>query len=546
MGYYAVVLGLLKHAFGLGSRGAENARFGKYRIIRRLAEGGMGEIFLARQVGRSGFEKVVVLKRILRETMQNPEAVRMFLDEARLQATLDHPNIVQVYDFGAARGAYFFTMEYVFGEDLGQIMKASARATTGLSLEFALGVITEAATGLHHAHEKHGKDGQALDIIHRDISPSNVLVSYDGSVKVTDFGIAKWANRETKTQYGALKGKIAYMSPEQCRADTLDRRSDVFALGILLYELVTGSRLYQGTSDFAILEQVVNQDTPSVLTLRPDLPPKLAHIIDRALRRVPDERPATARKLADDLEDFAREARLKISAGARGAEMERLFATKIGSWRKAAEAGRSLGQHLLEEAGDGGAAAGAPLPPDLEAMPVDARTGTLPDGGRAVVIPLNASADAPFARNETPRQSRRGRAVLVALALAAAGVATGAIAVKLRAPALPAARVAPVSPAASAAPAYAAPTAPEEPVGSPSVERLAAPAAAMPEDKAAKPRARTAKPRSVAPVAVFGRSASATAEPAARKPERLGENKKVDSKKIDRKKGYDPDSVFLP
>jgi tRNA A-37 threonylcarbamoyl transferase component Bud32 len=376
---------------------------GKYRVVRRLAEGGMGEIFIGRAEGRGGFEKIVVLKRILQQNVTDREAVRMFLDEARLMAALNHPNIVQVYDFGTAGGGHFFAMEYVPGEDLGRIMKAATLAGRTLPLELAIGVIAEAAAGLHYAHEMKGQDGSDLQIVHRDISPSNVLVSYDGAVKLTDFGIAKWNKRQTETRYGALKGKIQYMSPEQCRSDPLDRRSDVFGLGILLFELTTGTRLYQGTSDFGVLEQIVHHDAPRPSTRRPDYPAAVERIVMRALARDPAERYQTARDLQLELEAYALEARLPISAMARAAEMHALFGKKVEAWRQALQAGRSPAEADR-------------TPPEREG-----RTVTRPEGGFS-----------QFEPTEHIREPRpRSRAPLV-VALAAVAVAGGVGAVVVR------------------------------------------------------------------------------------------------------------------
>jgi len=216
---------------------APGMRLGRYRIVRRMAVGGMAEIFLARVEGLRGFERLVVCKRLLPQYAPNQNLVRMFLDEARLMATLNHPNVTQVHDVGEARGSYFFAMEYVHGEDLRTILRASTQRGEPLPIEISVGIIADAAAGLHHAHEKRGSDGAPLEIVHRDVSPSNVLVSFDGAVKLTDFGVAKWALQESRTRQGTLKGKCAYMAPEQCRGEAVDARSDVFALGILLYEL---------------------------------------------------------------------------------------------------------------------------------------------------------------------------------------------------------------------------------------------------------------------------------------------------------------------
>src|SRR5262245_42270613 len=222
------------------------SRLGKYRIRRLVTVGGMAEIYVARTAGIEGFEKEVIVKRILPHLAADPEFVQMFLDEARLAATLHHPNIVQVYDIGRdEEHGYFFSMERVHGHDLGRVLAAAADRKRGLALEHALSIVAGLAAGLHYAHEQ--------GIVHRDVSPSNVLVTYDGCVKVVDFGVAKAMANRSKTRDGAIKGKVSYMSPEQWRGLTVDRRSDVFALGILLFELTTGKRLFKGDNDFAVL-----------------------------------------------------------------------------------------------------------------------------------------------------------------------------------------------------------------------------------------------------------------------------------------------------
>src|SRR3954468_13791247 len=273
---------------------APGMRLGRYRIVRRLAVGGMAEIFLARVEGMRGFEKLVVVKRLLPQYVHNQNLVRMFLDEARLMATLNHPNITQVHDVGEARGSYFFAMEYVHGEDLRRILRASSQKGEPLPIDISVGIIADAAAGLHHAHEKRGSDGAPLEIVHRDVSPSNVLVSFDGAVKLTDFGVAKWALQASHTRQGTLKGKCAYMAPEQCRGEPVDARSDVFALGILLYELSTGTRLFQGASDFQILNQIVKEPIVPPSERRPGYPAALEPIVMRALERPPERRHADA------------------------------------------------------------------------------------------------------------------------------------------------------------------------------------------------------------------------------------------------------------
>jgi hypothetical protein len=342
---------------------ASGQKLGRYQLIRRLAVGGMAEIYLARVpgVGIEGFEKLVVLKRILPQHALDPELLRMFLDEARLSATLTHPHVTEVYDVGTDGEAPFFAMEYVHGSNLRQLMQAHAKAEIGeaptdggaravpLPLPHAIEIVAAAAAGLHHAHEKRGPGGDPLHIVHRDVSPSNVLVSYDGAVKVSDFGIAKWTHQRTQTQEGALKGKFAYMSPEQCRGRALDARSDVFALGTILYELTTGQTPFAAATDLEILNKIASgpPDPPRWAGARA-YPPALAEIVMRALAREPAERTPTAQALQVELETFARAERLEVSTVALAAFMQRLFADDLAAWHAAQRAGKSLADHLAE------------------------------------------------------------------------------------------------------------------------------------------------------------------------------------------------------
>lgn len=312
-------------------------RLGKYQLLRRIATGGMAEIFLARAQAMHGFEKQVVLKRILPQHASSDDFIRMFLAEARLAATLHHPNIVQVYDIGEEAGAYFFTMEYIQGEDLRRLVRAARRKQTPIPLAHILHIIMGMAGGLHHAHEKIGTDGLPLGIVHRDVSPSNVLVTYEGDVKVVDFGIAKAAAAQNSTIAGTLKGKIPYMSPEQCRGEAVDRRSDIFSIGTLLWELTTGKRLFAGENEFAILNRVAKADVPPPSSVRPEYPPELEAIVMRALSVDPENRYASAIDLQIDIEDFAREARLPVSSARMGRFMRALFDDEL----KAAAAERA-------------------------------------------------------------------------------------------------------------------------------------------------------------------------------------------------------------
>ncbi len=298
---------------------------GRYEILSLLSVGGMAEIYLARAEGIAGFEKRVVLKRMLPHFSGQPSYVEMFLAEARLAATLDHPNIVQVHDIGESTGDYYYAMEYVAGVDLRDIVQTERRIGQLVPIPMVTAIGRGLCAGLDHAHTRCGADGKLLGVVHRDVSLSNVMVSYDGAVKVMDFGVAKVAAHNTQTRAGLLKGKIGYMSPEQCRGGALDRRSDVFAIGIALWELLCGKRLFSGDGEFLILQRIVEGVVTPPSEVRPDVPAMLESIILRALRRDPGDRYQTAREMQRALETFSREERLAISDIELGEYMSELF-----------------------------------------------------------------------------------------------------------------------------------------------------------------------------------------------------------------------------
>ena len=273
----------------------------------------MAELYLGRAHGIHGFEKLVVLKLVLPYLAEDRDFVEMFLHEARLAATLDHPNIVHVTDIGEVGGEPFFVMEYVHGQDVRAIMRASMRADKPLPLACALTIVMGVASGLHYVHERRGSDGRFLGLVHRDVSPANVVVSYDGGVKLVDFGIAKATEQHQSTRSGVLKGKVNYMAPEQCHGVAVDRRTDVFALGILLYETTTGRRLFAGDSDFYVMSRIVRGLFARPSEVDPDYPPELEAIILRALSTDPADRHATAQELLADIEGFAHDHRLRLS-----------------------------------------------------------------------------------------------------------------------------------------------------------------------------------------------------------------------------------------
>ncbi len=298
---------------------------GRYELVRRLEIGGMAEIYLARATGIEGFEKLVVLKRILPCHAERSDFVTMFLDEARIAATLHHPNIAQVYDIGTDTCGYFFTMEFVPGKDLRHLRKLLSDRRARMPLDQAIAIISGCAAGLHAAHEQRRPDGRAMNIVHRDVSPANILVTFDGCVKLIDFGIAKAAYRQTETHAGVLKGKTSFMSPEQCLGEPIDRRSDIFSLGILLYELSTNQPLFRGKTPYETMDKITKGEILPPSTRAADYPDELEVIVMRALERDLGRRYQTARALAMDLDAFARNHRLEVSPFALGRYVQELF-----------------------------------------------------------------------------------------------------------------------------------------------------------------------------------------------------------------------------
>ena len=275
--------------------------FGRYGLLRRLAVGGMAEIFLAALHGDEGFEKKVVLKRILPHLGQDADFVRMFIDEAMVASRLSHPNIIEVYDFGHAEGSYFMAMEYVEGIDLHQVLQQAKVLGQRLTVAEVAAIGERIARGLAYTHNLIDDDGVPLSIVHRDVSPHNIMISHLGAVKVMDFGIAKAAARATRTVTGTIKGKLAYMSPEQARGESATKLSDQFALGIVLWECLVGRKLFEGESDVTLLQRVAACNVPNLTVLCPEVPPSLSRIVQRALSCNPNSRYADLEELADAL-----------------------------------------------------------------------------------------------------------------------------------------------------------------------------------------------------------------------------------------------------
>jgi serine/threonine-protein kinase len=293
--------------------------FGKYRLLRKLGSGGMAEAYLAEQEGHAGFARTVVVKRVLPHLADRPEFTRMLVHEARIAARLQHDNIAQIYDLGHVGDTYFITMEYVAGVDVGTLGElAEARGRTPLPPGNVARIVLDVCAGLSHAHRATDTLGRPLGLVHRDVSPPNVMVTPEGTAKIIDFGIAKATAEAGETVTGAMKGKHAYMSPEQVRGRPVDARSDQFAVGILLWELVTGQRLFRRDADFLTVSAVVEDEAPVLSQVRPGLPERLDHIAARALEKDPDDRYSSCEELADDLEDLSRRSGWDITSRALG------------------------------------------------------------------------------------------------------------------------------------------------------------------------------------------------------------------------------------
>jgi serine/threonine protein kinase len=499
----------------------------RYQQICLLASGGMAELYLARSTGPGGFERLVVVKRLQAQLATSPELVQMLLDEARIAATLQHGNIIQVHDVTLEGGSVSIVMEHLHGQDARALMKRARGRLPGglLPIDQAIAIALGTCAGLHHAHERVDTGGRPLDIVHRDVSPENVVVTYDGGVKLVDFGIARARSRMAgHTEHGIAKGKPGYMAPEQILCRPVDRRADVYAAAVLLYEMTCGRLPHEGDSDHERSVRTVDRDPARPRALLASYPAELEAIVMRGLERDPERRFASALEMQRALEGFARARRLDLSSFGLAQLMERLCSDKLDAWRTAQREGRSLADHVAAMR----TATGQLVPP--ERPPLAAAT---PPPAVEMVPP---AVETPLPRRVTGR--RRG--VVIGAGLLAA--ATGGIiwwwqAQSGTAPASAMPEVheveadspAPVSAEVPPPPAAAAP----EPEPEPARKRAAARAADAPPATRESPRrssARRAIPSKLKPPA-----ASAPAAPA--------DDDKLDPPGTDRP--ADPDA-FLP
>ena len=307
--------------------------FGKYQLIKRIAVGGMAELFLARMTGAEGFEKLIAIKKILPHLEEEEDLVKFFIDEAKLAALLSHQNIVQIYDFGTLEGSYFIAMEYLQGRDLHVVSKKNKEKDQPISIENALYISQQICAGLDYAHNLKDLEGKPLHIIHRDVSPPNIIITYEGDVKIVDFGIAKAAGSTSKTSAGNIKGKAAYMSPEQAKGERIDHRADVFASGFLLYEMIMGRRMFEGNT-FEVLKKVRNVEYEPPEKIFKGLPPRICRIIHRALEKDIEKRYQSCGEMRAEIDKCIQQLSFHPSNSGLAQYMRELFDQDIAAEEK--------------------------------------------------------------------------------------------------------------------------------------------------------------------------------------------------------------------
>ncbi len=432
---------------------------GKYRLIAELGHGGMAEVYLAVVRGPGGFNKLVVIKQIRPQLAEDPEFLGMFLDEARLAARLSHPNVVQTNEVGQEGQRYFIAMEYLEGQPLNRIVHRLQKSG-GLPLALHLKIVGDALLGLHHAHELVDYDGTHLDVVHRDVTPHNVFVTYDGQVKVVDFGIAKALNSSTETRSGVLKGKVSYMAPEQARGERVDRRADVFSVGVMMWEAVTGKRMWKGVPDITILERLLRGDVPTPRSVRPDVPEKLEAIIRKALAQERADRYASAADLAAAIDAYLEEGGErphmrelgKVVTAAFDADRARIKAIIDEQLRDKPAGSDAPALPLIDQRSHGGPA-GRQSVPDASSGPSAPGSGTTSYTGPSALFTSSAST-----MDDASRRSRGIVAVVALVGGAVIAVASWQIA-KSSPPVSAASASASVSAATTAAPTVATPAA---------------------------------------------------------------------------------------
>ena len=406
-------------------------RFGKFRLERKLAVGGMAEIFLATQQGPEGFKKHVAIKRILPHLTDDSDFVTMFLDEARLVARFNHPNIVQIFELGEVDGRYFLAMEFVNGVSMSKLSKVCRKSEIALPLEYGAKIVSFACEGLDYAHSFTDADGTPLCLIHRDVSPQNLMLSYDGVVKVLDFGIAKAVGNVYQTRTSSLKGKAAYMSPEQITQKSgLDRRSDIFSLGIALFEFATGRRPFDGDTELELMMSIVKRQAPDSRQFNEAIPDEMAEIIACALEKNRENRFQSCRELRQRLEEFLINRRMMVDNYTLGAFAREVIPpgdTGVGYAVATPSRPSQLGA-IPDPTDPARLTPSSRRPrPQLQEVDDDAPTQLTPSAQLRPLVEGADPADEPIARPETAQTGAGGKRafLLVVVVLLVAAIGAG-------------------------------------------------------------------------------------------------------------------------
>jgi serine/threonine protein kinase len=358
----------------------------RYQLLGPLGVGGMAEVLLAKTRGPNGFERLLAVKRILPERAKDPDAVRMLIDEARNAAGLSHHRIVQVLDVEMRDGAVLYAMEYLHGQTLEAVLAKAGK----ISLDTSIAICVAVADGLHHAHER--------TIVHRDVAPSNVMILYDGNIKLIDFGIAKAANNLSNTVFGTFKGRLGYSSPEQVRCEVVDRRTDVYSLGVMLYELTTRRSAFSADDEQQMLDRMEQGRITPPRQFDPQYPAELEAIVMKALARDRNERYPTAAAMQHDLEAFAKHNHLNLTDFATSRLMAKLFESELEPWHRARDSGLTLEEHVIQIT--------------LKTKP--ATVARLDSIDEQTTVPRSVAATR---RPKKPRRNRVAIAIVVVLAL---------------------------------------------------------------------------------------------------------------------------------
>ncbi len=385
---------------------------GRHRLVARLGGGGMADVYLAMASGMVGFKKFSVVKILKPENAHDEEHVAMFLDEARLAAKLNHPNVVQTNEVGEDQGLYYLVMEYLEGQTLRRAMRLAANDEGRRLLPSFLRIVSDLLGGLHYAHELCDYDGRPLGVVHRDVSPQNVFITYEGHTKVVDFGIAKAAGAEHMTRVGVLKGKIAYMAPEQARGEKVDRRADLFSVGVMLWEILARQRMWGREVDFSVLQRLGTGDVPSLRACAPDVPEGLIRICERALAVDVDARYATALEMREALEAFLNEQGIRASTADLVALMTQRFQEERASIRSLIES--SVATSALSVTGTHSLSSLSTLPwlnGPSSSMPPDRRTDPSLPMSSTLGRPLSADIAPPHGSSQPPESSSRSRSI---------------------------------------------------------------------------------------------------------------------------------------